>query len=554
MNMSKCVGVLIGYNGHEGWNRLECAEKDPAFIRPTYVRMGYAIPEAAVLTGLHATRENLKIALRSLSNGHPEKLLLHFSGHGAHPDGTIAVLFARSKQSHDGLVRITEIESDIRDQCPTVRQLVCVLDACRVPINSAMDTDREYVSPRGFSEASLHDVDFRWSPARHRGALEDRPKGGPERRVLLLGCQARSRSYESENHGNFTEAIAKSIANWQEKVEIRGDELVEATQRILSDRQRPACLGDPSLRVRDLGVEHADPRWPRSVDGSLVELSQEGDLRVLLTAKGDCHILGSKVGTVEAVVPCPVSSYALVRNGPEIVTLCVSVGGAWLRKWCVDPAGLKEIDSRTAEGSMGRIRLNPSGNLLAALWKKDHRANEIGIFSMSDWCHPISVPDIPNVRQIEWLDDDSVIIGTDTLICIRGVHASNHWKHELKAFGPPSQIAAARDGSHVAWSTLDGTVAVLELATKRMLQPLRHPVPVTALAFDPSGIHLAVGCADGSLHIRQVAKLQAGSDSVQLSGIVTTLTFDHEAGYFVGGTSRGRIFEWRLRSRAAQGG
>ncbi len=115
-----------------------------------------------------------------------------------------------------------------------------------------------------------------------------------------------------------------------------------------------------------------------------------------------------------------------------------------------------------------------------------------------------------------------------------------------------TSLAFLRDGSALAVSSWDGTVALLDPATGRKTNVLRQDSPVLEAAFSPDGRRLATGSEDRTVRLWDVATGRCLAVYSGHSGAVGAVRFFPGGKSIVSGGLDGKIKVWAADGSAAQ--
>jgi transcriptional regulator with XRE-family HTH domain len=116
--------------------------------------------------------------------------------------------------------------------------------------------------------------------------------------------------------------------------------------------------------------------------------------------------------------------------------------------------------------------------------------------------------------------------------------------------GTVTSVAFSPHGQILAIGNADGTVRVWDVATHRQIAALTRPAgTVTSVAFSPHGQILATGNADGSVRVWDVATHRQITALTGPAGAVNSVAFSPDAATLASGNGDGSVRVWDVATR-----
>lgn len=112
-------------------------------------------------------------------------------------------------------------------------------------------------------------------------------------------------------------------------------------------------------------------------------------------------------------------------------------------------------------------------------------------------------------------------------------------------------VAYSPDGKRLAAGAMDGTVAVFDVESARMLHVLEgHKMPVRSLAFSPDSKTLLTGCDDSNVHMYDAEHAALAAAFTGHASWVLSVAWAPDGDSFVTGSSDRGVKVWDVTGRA----
>ncbi len=331
----------------------------------------------------------------------------------------------------------------------------------------------------------------------------------------------------------------------------RGAELGRLAHTHAVERLLHSPDGTALLTVDRLGAIAAWPLAAPSVQASRplgrtaaaasVSTSADGRRLAFTRADGAVAVLDVAVGTelyrLRLAAAAPVTATQLSDDGTELVTRT----GDRLRLWSL-PAVPVPPRGRLADGVPTAVALDRSSELLAVGLASGQLQLELGAAAANSttalafFGHrgPITAAALNAGRSL------AATGGSDGIVRVWDTASGAPTVAVMQpAEGAVTLVALSDDGRSVA-SAAERVVRIAAVADGRVLAELRADGVVTALAFAPDGVSIAVGTTTGTV-VLALAATGAERASVRLGADVTSLAFTPDGSRLAVGDASGTI-------------
>ncbi len=293
---------------------------------------------------------------------------------------------------------------------------------------------------------------------------------------------------------------------------------------------------------------HLTVRWRTELEEHVIVARPSGDGALVAAAavSGDVAILDAATGAPRHDHPGHAQGASCLDWRPGSRTLASGGHDGTVRIW--DPQGCRELEAGASW--VERVRWSPDGSLLAGsagrritIWRPD------GIV-LAEW------PDHPStVTDIGWSPDGSLLAATS----YGGVTL---WSPDapdpvrLEWTGSSLALAWSPTGHHLATGDQDATVHFWMVTRRTDLQMSGYPTKIRELAWDSSGRHLATGGGSDVTTWDCAPPGPAGSRPSIVEGddsLVSALSAQWRGAMIAAGSQAGRIFAFRAGASGERG-
>ncbi|MGH3901242.1 MAG: WD40 repeat domain-containing protein [Pseudonocardiaceae bacterium] len=255
-----------------------------------------------------------------------------------------------------------------------------------------------------------------------------------------------------------------------------------------------------------------------------------------------------------AVIRCPAEITAVsIADAPLrghcATVACGGIDGS-LRVWSV-PSGESLADPVFEPGRITAIEVSDQGVLVSGGWDGGVRVRRIGEDAQPRLLHGHS----GRVNAVQLRGDVVFSIGDDGRVrrsTLRGTAEDTPGAFPLRVgLSGNALLAVTADGGLLVTGGGDAVVRVWHGATAERLAEISTDATVSALAFDPAQRRLAIGGADGTVRIYDIATQRQRDDLTGHAGPVRAIAL--RRGMALTGDESGCIRRWRTTSERTLG-
>ncbi|SMR56478.1 unnamed protein product [Zymoseptoria tritici ST99CH_3D1] len=367
--------------------------------------------------------------------------------------------------------------------------------------------------------------------------------------LVTVGSDRRIWLYD----GKTGEAV-KQIGEGEHKGSIFGVSWANDSKRLVT------CSGDQTVKIWDAEVGKCTQSWRMGEEGVVgVQNQQVGvtwpsgrsdGLVISVDLQGNLNYFQEGSAKPVKVIRGHQKAINAVASAPNSKTLWAGSADGRSRNWDLSTGAADLIDGESHSNFVSGIAAEPSGERIYSIgWDDTLRTIDASQHSYTGTALKTSgQPKSIAVATINNTPHTLVATADGITLYANGAEVSQH-----KTPSPPTCIAASN--ALIATGSDDKTVHILDASTPTSLKELtilKDPTSaISALAFSPSGTHLAVGLSNGKIFVYNNTST-SGTWTLETNrwsahtARVTSIAWSPDSKKAVSGALDTNVFVWSL--------